>query len=161
MYLKDTHLDEQEEVGILALGSGTLALLDVVARNVDTLAFPTMSTKCSTQPTTTSSPSCSCRKMCLGLLVQCIVQNILLMLYSLVLLKLKLRLNHSRLDRFPSRAQVPFFEKITDESMLERVTNHYLLRMEFLKTIYPIFRVLWALVDLFVGAYEQTDANSF
>ena len=38
MYLKDTHLDEQEEVGILALGSGTLALLDVVVGDVDTLS---------------------------------------------------------------------------------------------------------------------------
>ena len=33
-----TYLDEQEQVGILALGGGTDALLDVVLDDVDTLA---------------------------------------------------------------------------------------------------------------------------
>lgn len=35
--MSSAYLDQQEEVGILTLGSGTCALLDVVVLDVDTL----------------------------------------------------------------------------------------------------------------------------
>lgn len=35
--MKCTYLDQEEQVGVLALGSGTVALFDVVLFNVDTL----------------------------------------------------------------------------------------------------------------------------
>ena len=37
-----TYLDQQEQVGILALGGGTVALLDVVLFDVDTLDVRTL-----------------------------------------------------------------------------------------------------------------------
>lgn len=35
--IESAHLDQQEQVGVLALGGGTVALLDVVLCDVDTL----------------------------------------------------------------------------------------------------------------------------
>ena len=39
LVIVDAYLDKQEEVRVLALGGGPLALLDVVLGNVDTLAL--------------------------------------------------------------------------------------------------------------------------
>lgn len=58
--LHATHLDEQEQVRVLALGGRPVALLDVVLDDIDTLNITTtsFSTSFSTTYSIASSPSC-------------------------------------------------------------------------------------------------------
>ena len=62
-----THLDQQEQVGILALGGGTVTLLDVVLFDIDTLCIErTLRQSWGASSSTASAPSCSCRNLRFG-----------------------------------------------------------------------------------------------
>ena len=61
------YLDQQEQVRVLALGGGTVALLDVVLFDIDTLeAHTAFIPGAGTSSVAACSPSCSCRDLRFG-----------------------------------------------------------------------------------------------